>query len=246
MAVSILGLASAIPELEAPASRFDEFARKWAKPSVGWVSLLLLSLSSNADKRSLEKTLFVNHHTKIAFRQSSQNEDSQMLTRADPPPIEEICDAFLELGGALALKASKSAIADWGRSASEITHLICTTCTGSSHPGYDLHLHEQLGLDSSTERTLLHGIGCAGGLSIVRLARNICLAAEAQGRKARVLAVAVEIPSSMIRTELQSLDEEAKRGGRKPNIASVIFSDAASAMIIGSNALEGDGELGPS
>jgi type III polyketide synthase len=169
------------------------------------------------------------------------DETSELLTRPNPPPIQDICEAFLDLGVPLALKACQQAIADWGQSKGSITHLICTTCTGSSHPGYDLHLHQKLGLNTECERTLLHGIGCAGGLAILRLARQICLAAEATGRKARVLIVALEVVSSMMRTELQSIEEEAERGGTWPNIASVLFSDAASAMIVGSGSLEEDG-----
>lgn len=88
---------------------------------------------------------------------------------------------------------------------------------------------------------MIHGIGCAGGLSIIRLARNICIAAEAQGRKARCLVVALEVTSTLVRTELASLDEEAERGGTRPNVASTIFSDAASAMVVGSGELEEGG-----
>ena len=167
-----------------------------------------------------------------------------MLNRPNPPPIEDICNTFSDAGVSLALQACEDAIHDWGRSKDEITHLICTTCTGSSHPGYDLLLHQRLGLSRDVERTLLHGIGCAGGLSILRLARQICLSAEMMGNKARVLVVALEIASSMLRTELQSIDEEADRGGKMPNIASVIFSDAASAMIVGSGDLDENGEFG--
>jgi type III polyketide synthase len=152
-------------------------------------------------------------------------------------------EVFLHLGGQLALTASQRAITDWGRPDSEITHLICTTCTGSSHPGYDLFLHQQLGLGPEVERTLIHGIGCAGGLAIVRLARNVCIAMEAQGRKARVLVVALEVTSTLVRTELQAVDEESERGGTRPNVASTIFSDAASAMVVGSGELLEDGEL---
>ena len=196
--------------------------------------------SIGADYR-LDKTVFVNGHTKIEHRASVHDESSSLLNRPCPPPIQDICETFLDLGLCLALQACKDAIQDWGRPTSEITHLICTTCTGSSHPGYDLYLHQRLGLGREVERTLLHGVGCAGGLSIVRLAKQTCMAAEHMGRKARVLVVALEVASSMLRTELQSIDEEAARGGGTPNIASVIFSDAASAMLVG-NGLEDDGE----
>ena len=57
-----------------------------------------------------------------------------------------------------------------------------------------------------------------------------------------MLVVALEVTSTLVRTELQSLDEEAERGGTRPNVASTIFSDAASAMVVGSGDLEDDGE----
>ena len=196
-----------------------------------------------APSLSLDKTLSVNSHTGILHRPSLHGTDSPILNRLTPPPIQDVVEVFLRLGGALALTASQRAIVDWARPISEITHLICTTCTGSSHPGYDLFLHQQLGLGSEVERTLIHGIGCAGGLAIVRLARNICVAEELLGRRARVLVVALEVTSTLLRTEMQSLDEEGAKGGTKPNVASTIFSDAASAMIIGSGEMGEDGKL---
>jgi type III polyketide synthase len=119
---------------------------------------------------------------------------------------------------------------------------VCTTCTATHHPGYDLYVHQRLGLKPSAKRILLHGIGCAGGLSLVRVARDICLSAQMQSRKARVLIVAVEVVSSLLRTELQRLDEEDEKGGTKPNIASTIFADGASAMIVASGKMEASGE----
>jgi type III polyketide synthase len=181
----------------------------------------------------------INKRTGILHRPSINTQSSPILNSPTPPPIQTIVSTFLDQGLDLAFTASERAIKDWGRSASEITHLICTTCTASSHPGYDLYLHQRLDLLPSVERTLIHGIGCAGGLSIIRLARNICIAAKAQGRKARVLVVALEITTSLLRTELEGLDEEE---GGKPNVASTIFSDAASAMIVGSDGLMENGE----
>jgi len=54
--------------------------------------------------------------------------------------------------------------------------------------------------------------------------------------------VALEVTSTMLRTELEGINEEAERGGGRPNVASTIFSDAASAMVIGSGKLTEDGE----
>jgi fungal type III polyketide synthase len=76
----------------------------------------------------------------------------------------------------------------------------------------------------------------------VRVAQDLCLATEAQGRKARVLVVALEVFSSLSRTELMRLDEEDEKGGTRPNIATTLFSDGASAMIAASGEMELDGK----
>lgn len=69
----------------------------------------------------------------------------------------------------------------------------------------------------------------------MRLARNICEAERGRGRKARVLVVALEVTTSLLRTELESLDEEGENGGTRPNVASTIFSDGSSAIILGAD-----------
>ncbi|KAK4683718.1 hypothetical protein P7C73_g6513, partial [Tremellales sp. Uapishka_1] len=219
MTVSILGIATCIPDDLAPPSHFDDFARKWARSSA-----------------ALEKTLVINRRTGIDHRPTLNLATAPLLNRPTPAPIQDICAAFLSSGVALAITASERAIADWGGDKGSITHLICTTCTGSSHPGYDLFLHQALGLGSHVERTLIHGIGCAGGLSIVRLARNIAIASSAQGKRARILCVALEVVSSLLRTELAALDMEDE----KPNVASTIFSDASSAKVVGSDMEESE------
>jgi type III polyketide synthase len=79
------------------------------------------------------------------------------------------------------------------------------------------------------------------------LARNICEAERSRGRQARVLVVALEVTTSLLRTELESLDEEGERGGGRPNVASTIFSDGSSAMVVGADVggeWEEGGELG--
>lgn len=57
-----------------------------------------------------------------------------------------------------------------------------------------------------------------------------------------MLVVALEVTSTLVRTELESIDEEEERGGSRPNVASTIFSDAASAMVVGSGDLLEGGE----
>ena len=54
---------------------------------------------------------------------------------------------------ALALAASRDALARWGRgSAADITHVVVHSCTGFGAPGIDFHLIKELGLRSSTRK----------------------------------------------------------------------------------------------
>lgn len=113
--------------------------------------------------------------------------------------------------------------------------------------GFDLHLLNQLPLSSTTERTLLHGIGCAGGVSLLRLARAQAIAAihTPGANPPRILIVACEVTSTLVRAELELLDQlegEKTKDEAKPNVAVTLFADAASAMIVGAGDLKDNGE----
>ena len=69
----------------------------------------------------------------------------------------------------LNVDAARATISDWGRQASDITHLIfCTTATGCM-PGADFKVARLLGLPLSTKRVMLYQTGCHGtGLALSR------------------------------------------------------------------------------
>lgn len=67
--------------------------------------------------------------------------------------------------------------------------LLLATCTSNSYPGFDHYLASALKLPSSLHKTLISGVGCSGGLAILRIAKTI---AEGDPR-ARVLCVACEV-----------------------------------------------------
>uniref|UniRef100_A0A0D3FUR5 Chalcone/stilbene synthase N-terminal domain-containing protein n=1 Tax=Oryza barthii TaxID=65489 RepID=A0A0D3FUR5_9ORYZ len=90
-----------------------------------------------------------------------------------------------ELGAA----AATAALKEWGRPASDITHLIVgSTSGGSDMPGADYHLVRLLGLSPSVRRVALYHQGCFVGAAALRLAKD--LAENNPG--ARVLAVCAE------------------------------------------------------
>ena len=133
----------------------------------------------------------------------------------------------------MSVNACKKAIAEWERSVDEITHVISTTCTNSANPGFDHHVAKQLGLRPGVEKILLHGIGCSGGLAAIRAAANLALGSSFRKKPARVLVLACEISSVMVRSELDSIDKE-----QKTRIGVCLFSDCASAAILSNGVAE--------
>lgn len=115
-------------------------------------------------------------------------------------------------------------------SAEDITHTVAVTCTSTGIPGYDLLVDQSLGLSPAVDRTLLHGVGCAGGLAIMRAAAQLADGASFRGRPACILAFACELSSPNFRHEL----EEAQRCTDLTSlgIAAALFSDAAAAFVL--------------
>ncbi|KAJ7163016.1 type Iii polyketide Synthase [Mycena filopes] len=205
-ALKITGFGVAYPPNLVPTADLDRFAYKWHKPSA-----------------ALDKVLAINGRTGIKTH-------SLLFPPEDlpyPPSIKEVSEIFLAEGVALALSASRSAIQEAGLTAEKITHVVSTTCTNSSNPGFDVFLAQKLGLRPSVEKVLLHGVGCAGGLAALRLAASLCQAAAWRGEPSHVLVVACEITSSMRRAELESISRE-----QQIRIGITLFGDGASALIL--------------
>ena len=139
------------------------------------------------------------------------------------PSLDGRLDIAAVAAPELAASAAAKAIAEWGRPAADITHLIVTTNSGAHAPGIDLSLATLLGLSPSTRRTMIHLGGCNGGAASLRLAKDL---AE-NNRGARVLVVCVELTLIAFRGP-----EEAK-----PHmlISQAIFGDGAAAVIVGAD-----------
>lgn len=99
-----------------------------------------------------------------------------------------------------------------------------------------------LGLPLNTDRTLLHGVGCAGGMCALRLANQLARQPPSYpGEKPRrILVVATEITSTLCRSEME---EMAKADDGRPNVSVCLFSDGASAMVVGGGEPQENGEL---
>jgi predicted naringenin-chalcone synthase len=73
----------------------------------------------------------------------------------------------------LGAEAARNAIADWGRRARDITHLVFSTTSSGCIPGFDLRLVNLLGLPLTTKRFMLYQIRCQGGVASLRLAKDL-------------------------------------------------------------------------
>ncbi|KAF8129132.1 thiolase-like protein [Mycena galopus ATCC 62051] len=190
-------------------------------PSLAYIFRLTIYACTNI--RRLDKVLAFNRCTGIKARSLI----SPILDLPEPASIKETSEIFLKEGLALALSASRLAIAEAGLAVEEITHVVATTCTNSSNPGYDSFLAPELDLRPSVEKVLLNGVGCAGGLAALRLAASMCQSAAWRGEPAHVLVNACEITSSMLRDELRIIDRD-----QQVRLGITLFGDGAASLIL--------------
>ncbi|KAL8142229.1 hypothetical protein V2J09_015261 [Rumex salicifolius] len=132
----------------------------------------------------------------------------------------------------MAAEASMAAIAEWGRPAGDITHLVYVSSSEIRLPGGDLHLAARLGLRSDVGRVMLYFLGCYGGVTGLRVAKDI----------------AENNPGSRV---LLATTETTILGFRPPSparpydlVGAALFGDGAAAVVIGAGPFAG-GESKP-
>lgn len=138
------------------------------------------------------------------------------------PTVKQRLDICNTAVTEMAIEASKSCINKWGRSASDITHLVYVSSSEARLPGGDLYLAKGLGLPANTQRVMLYFSGCSGGVAGLRVAKDI----------------AENNPGSRV---LVATSETTIIGYRPPSadrpydlVGVALFGDGAGAMIIGS------------
>lgn len=186
---------------------------------------------------AMAKVCAINEFTGIDTRSSIGSADHPIANMDRAPTIAELCTAFMKYGVPLSVTAARKALAEANLDVAQLTHVVSTTCTNSANPGFDHHVCKQLGVAHTVEKVLLHGVGCSGGLAALRTAANLALGATFRGRPARVLVLACEISSIMVRSEMDSINEL-----QQTRIGVCLFSDCASAVVlsngIGAEAME--------
>jgi type III polyketide synthase len=210
----ITGVGSQYPAYLLGPEKLDEFAKRFY----------------DVEKPGLKKLLQINRSSGIDTRAAIRNYESGFASRPDPPSITELDAFYRQAGVDLAAQACRKAIREWGGAPTDITHTIAVTCTNQGNPGYDLLVAQRLNLPSTVERILLHGVGCAGGLAILRTAAQIACGATARGKPARVLAYACELCTPNVRHDLA--EAEACADPADVSIAGVLFSDGAAAFVL--------------
>lgn len=169
----------------------------------------------------------INRYTGIETKATIGEVDHPLVNRKEAPTIKELNEYFQTEGVRLSVNACKKAIEEWGGSLEDITHVVSTTCTNSANPGFDHYVVKQLGIDKNIEKILLHGVGCSGGLAAIRTACNTALGASFREKPARILVLACEISSLLVRSELDSIDTD-----QAVRIGVCLFSDCASACVL--------------
>ncbi|OEL27767.1 Bisdemethoxycurcumin synthase [Dichanthelium oligosanthes] len=161
------------------------------------------------------------HHTADTFRDHPELVDRALPSLDARQAI--LAPAVPELAAA----AASRAIAEWGRPASDVTHLVLATYSGAHMPGADLLLASLLGLRRSTQRTMMYLGGCASGSAALRVAKDV---AE-NNPGARVLVACAEL--SLVLFRAPHVDDSGTL------VMQALFGDGAGAVVVG--AAGGDG-----
>ncbi|KAK3682549.1 thiolase-like protein [Podospora appendiculata] len=210
LGLAITGLGTQYPPHSLPLNAIDTLAKRFYP-----------------DSPAMKKVLAINRYTGIDTRSSIGTPDHPVVNGPNAPTVAQLHEVFMSDGVPMAVTAAKKALAEARVEAAQITHMVSTTCTDSANPGYDHYVARDLGLSSSVEKVLLHGVGCSGGLAALRTAANLCLGHAMRGKPARVLVVALEVSTTMVRSELDSV-----HALQETRIGLALFSDCASALVL--------------
>lgn len=143
------------------------------------------------------------------------------------PTVKQRLDICNDAVTEMAIEASQACIKKWGRSISDITHLVYVSSSEARLPGGDLYLARGLGLNPDTQRVLLYFSGCSGGVAGLRVAKDI---AENHPGSRVLLATA----------ETTIIGFKPPSAARPYDLVGVaLFGDGAGAMIIGADPISG-------
>uniref|UniRef100_A0A0D9XSM7 chalcone synthase n=1 Tax=Leersia perrieri TaxID=77586 RepID=A0A0D9XSM7_9ORYZ len=168
-------------------------------------------------KRVCEKSGIKKRHFHLTEQLLADHPD--FIDRAQPS-LDARVDITATAVPELAAAAARKAIAEWGRPAEDITHLVVATSSGGMMAGADVRLAALLGLRPDVRRTLLFFQGCSAGSAALRVAKDM---AEIGGAGARVLVACAELTSPVFR----GIEENRLDGDGNTLITQSLFGDGA-------------------
>ncbi|XP_043696189.1 chalcone synthase-like [Telopea speciosissima] len=172
-------------------------------------------------KRICERSTIKKRHT---FLTEEMLEENPKFYDTKASSIDARQDIMVTEVPKLAMEAATKAINEWGQSKSKITHIVFTTISGVDAPGADFQLIKHLGLSPTIRRVMMYHLGCYGGGSVLRVAKDL---AE-NNKGARVLVICSELNSV---SAFQGPDE----ANLHSLLAMAIFGDGAAALIVGAD-----------
>ena len=131
-------------------------------------------------------------------------------------------DAYVAGAMDLFRDAARGALADAGLSADRIDAVVTISSTGVATPTLEARAAVEMGFRPDLLRVPVFGLGCAGGVSGLSIAREIAAARPG----ARVLVVAVETCTLLFRMD---------RMQKADIIATALFGDGAGAAVLSSD-----------
>ena len=199
MNVSLLGLGTAVPAHVLPQSLAEDTARRLLGPRYPQFERLAPSFRNSGvqTRYSVVPIDWFDHDKRWADRNA----------------------AYLDGATALFCRAAQAALDNAGLRAEQIDTVITVSTTGIATPGLEARAHAELGFRADIQRIPVFGLGCAGGVSGLNLARQMALGAPGT----HVLMVAVETCSLSFRTD---------RMQKADIIATVLFGDGAAAVVV--------------
>ncbi|CAD6257204.1 unnamed protein product [Miscanthus lutarioriparius] len=210
---TILGVGKAVPLHEFQQNSFSDYYFEISRSN--HMVDLKAKFANICEKTMIEKRHFYMSDEMLRESPSITAYCSPSLTRR-----QELADVGVpELG----VEAARKAMSDWGKEASDITHLVASTSSSGCMPGADCVLARLLGLRPSTKRFMLYQTGCHGGCTALHLSKD--LAENNPG--ARVLVVCTEVCTLSLRGPSASHMGDL--------VGQAILGDAAGAVVVGCN-----------
>lgn len=137
----------------------------------------------------------------------------------EPRGWSERNDLYLDGATRLYADAARAALESAGWTAGEVDVAVTVSSTGVATPTLEARAADALGFRPDLQRVPLFGLGCAGGVTGLAVARRLALARPG----ARVLVVAVEACTLSFRSD---------RLRKADVIATVLFGDGAAAACL--------------